>query len=312
MKLGIVIPCYNEEDGLAETTKRLEILLSDMIEIGEISKDSFVCYVDDGSKDNTWALIESFKEKSSLFKGIKLSRNFGHQNALIAGLMQLKDNADALVSMDADLQDDIEVVRGFVSKYQEGYEIVYGVREDRSKDTKFKRGTAEFFYKFQHFMGIESIHNHADYRLLSKKALNALEQFQEINLFLRGIIPLLGFRSCSIYYTRAERFAGETKYPLKKMLYFALDGIASFSVKPLRLITIIGFVLFLLSLFGIAWIIIEKLFFGNMADGWASTMVSIYFIGGIQVMSLGVIGEYVGRSFQEAKGRPRFIIDKEI
>jgi len=312
MKLGIVIPCYNEEDGLAETTKRLTLLLNEMIEKGEIDQDSFVCYVDDGSKDNTWALIEAFKEESSLFKGIKLSRNFGHQNALIAGLMQLKDNADALVSMDADLQDDIEIVKGFVSKHKEGYEIVYGVREDRTKDTKFKRGTAEFFYKFQDFMGIETIYNHADYRLLSKKALNALEQFQEINLFLRGIVPLLGFRSCSLYYTRAERFAGETKYPFKKMLFFALDGIASFSVKPLRLITIVGFVLFLVSLVGIAWIVFEKLFFGNTVQGWASTMASIYFIGGIQVMSLGIIGEYVGRSFQQAKGRPRFIIDKEI
>jgi polyisoprenyl-phosphate glycosyltransferase len=312
MKLGIVIPCYNEEDGLAETTTRLESLLSQMINEKKIDQESFVCYVDDGSKDETWSLIESFKEKSSLFKGIKLSRNFGHQNALIAGLMQLKDQADALVSMDADLQDDIELVKGFVEKYKEGYDVVYGVREDRSKDTKFKRGTAEFFYKFQHFMGIETIYNHADYRLLSKKALQALEQFQEINLFLRGIVPLLGFRSCSLYYTRAERFAGETKYPLKKMLYFALDGIASFSIKPLRLITVTGFILFLFSLFGIAWIVFEKLFFGNTVQGWASTMASIYFIGGIQVMSLGIIGEYVGRNFQEAKGRPRFIIDKEI
>jgi len=312
MKLGIIIPCYNEEEGLAETTKRLDLLLSKMINLGEIDQNSFVCYVDDGSQDKTWTLIESFKEKSTLFKGIKLSRNFGHQNALIAGLMQHKENADALISMDADLQDDIEVVKGFVEKFKEGYDVVYGVREDRSKDTRFKRGTAEFFYKFQHFMGIEAIPNHADYRLLSQKALNALAEFKEINLFLRGIIPLLGFRSCSLYYTRAERFAGETKYPFKKMLFFALDGIASFSVKPLRLITIVGFFLFALSLLGIAWIIFEKLFLGNTVQGWASTMISIYFIGGIQVMSLGIIGEYVGRSFQESKGRPRFIIDQEI
>ena len=312
MKLGIIIPCYNEEEGLAETTSRLESLLSQMIDDGAIDRESFVCYVDDGSKDNTWKLIESFKEESSLFKGIKLSRNFGHQNALIAGLMQLKDSADALVSMDADLQDDIELVKGFVEKYKEGYDVVYGVREDRSKDTKFKRGTAEFFYKFQYFMGIETVHNHADYRLLSKKALNALEKFQEINLFLRGIVPLLGFRSCSLYYSRAERFAGETKYPFKKMLFFALDGIASFSIVPLRLITVTGFILFILSLFGIGWIVFEKLFFDNTAQGWASTMASIYFIGGIQIMSLGIIGEYIGRNFQQAKGRPRFIIDKEI
>ncbi len=312
MKLGIVIPCYNEEEGLAETTKRLQVLLDEMILSGDIDKESFVCYVDDGSQDDTWKLIEAFKEESSLFKGIKLSRNFGHQNALIAGLMQLKDSADALVSMDADLQDDILVVKGFVEKYKEGYDVVYGVREDRSKDTKFKRGTAEFFYKFQHFMGIETIPNHADYRLLSRKALDALAQFKEIDLFLRGIVPLLGFRSCSLYYARAKRFAGETKYPFKKMLYFALDGIASFSVKPLRLITMVGFTLFILSLLGIAWIIFEKLFFGNPVRGWASTMISIYFIGGIQVMSLGIIGEYVGRGFQQGKERPRYIIDKEI
>lgn len=312
MKLGIVIPCYNEEEGLAETTKRLQSLLDEMILSGDIDKDSFVCYVDDGSKDDTWKLIEAFKKESSLFKGIKLSRNFGHQNALIAGLMQLKDSADALVSMDADLQDDIMVVKGFVQKYKDGYDVVYGVREDRSKDTKFKRGTAELFYKFQNFMGIETIPNHADYRLLSQKALNALSEFKEINLFLRGIVPLLGFRSCSLYYTRAERFAGETKYPFKKMLFFALDGIASFSVMPLRLITLVGFILFMISLLAIVWVIIEKFFFGSTVQGWASTMISIYFIGGIQIMSLGIIGEYVGRNFQQGKGRPRYIIDKEI
>ncbi len=312
MKLGIVIPCYNEEEGLSETTKRLQELLDGMIQAGDIDKESFVCYVDDGSKDNTWKLIEEFQKESPLFKGIKLSRNFGHQNALIAGLMQLKDEADALVSMDADLQDDIEVVKSFVEKYKEGFDVVYGVREDRSKDTAFKRGTAEFFYKFQHFMGIETVHNHADYRLLSKKALNALAEFKEIDLFLRGIVPLLGFRSCSVYYTRGERFAGETKYPLKKMILLALDGIASFSVMPLRLITIVGFVLFLVSLLAIVWITIEKLFFDGIVQGWASTMISIYFIGGIQIMSLGIIGEYVGRNFQQSKGRPRYIIDKEI
>jgi len=312
MKLGIVIPCYNEEEGLSETTKRLQVLLDEMIASGEIAKESFVCYVDDGSKDATWKLIESFQKESPLFKGIKLSRNFGHQNALIAGLMQLKDEADALISMDADLQDDINVVKEFVQKYKEGYDVVYGVREDRSKDTKFKRGTAEFFYKFQHFMGIETVHNHADYRLLSRKALDALAQFKEVDLFLRGIVPLLGFRSCSVYYARAERFAGETKYPLKKMIFFALDGIASFSIMPLRLITMVGFILFMLSLLAIVWITVEKLFFDNTVQGWASTMISIYLIGGIQIMSLGIIGEYVGRNFQQSKGRPRYIIDKEI
>jgi len=312
MKLGIIIPCYNEEEGLAETTKHLLLLMEKMIKANEISSDSFVCYVDDGSKDKTWELIEQFKEESSLFKGIKLSRNFGHQNALIAGLMQRKDEADALVSMDADLQDDISVVEEFVKKYKEGYHVVYGVRDDRTNDTTFKRGTAEMFYKFQEFMGIESISNHADYRLLSKKALNALANFKEVNLFIRGIVPLLGFKSTSVYYTRGERFAGETKYPLKKMLLFALDGIASFSVVPLRVITVVGFLLFMASLIGILWIIAEKLFFGEPVQGWASTMISIYFIGGIQILSIGIIGEYIGRNFQQSKNRPRYIIDKEI
>ena len=312
MKLGIIIPCYNKEETLSETKKRLTIVLDEMIASQSISKESFVCFVDDGSQDATWQCIESFSQGNTRFKGIRLSRNFGHQNALISGLMQHREHADALVSMDADLQDDIEIIREFVSKYKEGYEIVYGVRNDRSSDSRFKRDTAGLFYQFQHFMGIETIRNHADYRLLSKKSLEALSQFKEINLFLRGIVPLLGFRSCSVHYARAERFAGETKYPFKKMLLFALDGIASFSVKPLRLITLVGFLLFLLSLCGILWVIFDKLFFGNTVQGWASTMVSIYFIGGIQVMSLGIIGEYVGRSFQEGKGRPRYIIDKEI
>lgn len=312
MKLGIVIPCYNEEEGLSETTKHLQILMTEMIESGDIDINSFICYVDDGSKDDTWKLIEKFKNESSLFKGIKLSRNFGHQNALIAGLMQLKDSASALISMDADLQDDISIVKDFVSKYKEGYEVVCGVRNDRSSDTKFKKITAEFFYKFQSFMGIESISNHADYRLLSKKSLNALSEFKEVNLFLRGIVPLIGFRSCNVYYSRAERFAGETKYPLKKMILFSLDGITSFSIVPLHIIIIIGFTIFLFSFLAIIWVGIEKLFFDSTIQGWSSVMISIYLLGGIQMMSLGVIGEYLGRNFQEGKKRPRYIIDKEI
>ena len=312
MKLGIVIPCFNEEEGIEELNQQLQTLLKEMVAAGEIDEESFICYVDDGSSDNTWSVITACQAKSSVVKGLKLSRNFGHQNALIAGLMQCKDDADALISMDADLQDDITLVKAFVNKFKEGYEVVYGVREDRTTDTKLKRNSATFFYKFQHFMGIETVQNHADYRLLSKKALDALADFKEINLFLRGIVPMLGFRSANIYYTREERFAGETKYPFRKMVLFALDGIASFSVRPLRIITVVGFFLFLLSLVGIIWVAVEKFILGNAVQGWASTMVSIYFIGGIQVMSLGIIGEYVGRSFQESKGRPRYIIDKEI
>ncbi len=312
MKLGIVVPCYNEEEVLPETSKRLKKILESMMEDGEIDKESFICFVDDGSSDKTWHKIEEQKAQISYVKGIKLSRNFGHQNALIAGLMQVKNDADALISMDADLQDDIQLIKSFVKKYKEGYEIVYGVREDRSSDSKFKRNTAGFFYKLQNFMGIETIQHHADFRLLSQKALQALSEFTEINLFLRGVIPMLGFRSCSVSYVRAERFAGETKYSFKKMFLFALDGVASFSIRPLRLITAVGFLLFLLSLLGIVWVIIEKFILGNTVQGWASTMVSIYFIGGIQVMSLGIIGEYIGRTFQQSKGRPRYIIDKEI
>ena len=312
MKLGIVIPCFNEEEGIEELNRQLQSLLNEMVAAGKIDKESFICYVDDGSSDNTWSVITACQAKSSVVKGLKLSRNFGHQNALIAGLMQCKDDADALISMDADLQDDIMLVKAFVNKFKEGYEVVYGVREDRTTDTKLKRNSATLFYKFQHFMGIETVQNHADYRLLSKKALDALADFKEINLFLRGIVPMLGFRSTNVYYTREERFAGVTKYPFRKMVLFALDGIASFSVRPLRIITVIGFFLFLLSLVGIMWVVVEKFILGNAVQGWASTMVSIYFIGGIQVMSLGIIGEYVGRSFQESKGRPRYIIDKEI
>jgi len=310
MKLGIIIPCYNEEKVLEETSRQVKHILDEMIAQNTIDKESFMCFVDDGSSDNTWHIIRDFQDKGS--KGIKLSRNFGHQNALLAGLMQCKDDADALISMDADLQDDIALIPDFVKKYKEGYEIVYAVRNDRDKDSLVKRNTATFFYKFQSFMGIESIKQHADYRLLSQKALNALAFFEEIHLFLRGIVPMLGFRSCTLPYERQKRFAGESKYPFKKMLIFALDGIASFSVRPLRLITIIGFILFIFSLLGILWVFIEKFILGNTVQGWSSMMVSIYFIGGIQVMSLGIIGEYVGRTFEQGKGRPRYIIEEEI
>jgi glycosyltransferase involved in cell wall biosynthesis len=312
MKLGIIIPCYDEAEGLPEITKQLQTLMGEMIEHGDISPDSFVCYVDDGSQDNTWKIMQSITQNTSLFRGLKLSRNFGHQNALIAGLMQYKNQADALISMDADLQDDITLIKSFVERYKEGYDIVYGVRDNRETDSVFKRNSAGMFYKFQHLIGIKTMQNHADYRLMSQKALEALSQFEEINLFLRGIIPLLGFRSCSVYYSREERFAGETKYPFKKMLLFALDGITSFTIIPLRFITITGFVLFLLSLTGILWVLIEKFVLHNTIQGWASTMVSIYFIGGIQVMGLGIIGEYVGRNFQQSKNRPRYIIEEEI
>jgi len=312
MRLGIIVPCYNEEENLKHTAHALLEIFKQMRKENTIDDQSFICFVDDGSTDKTWENIEKLKRESHYIKGIKLSRNFGHQNALIAGMMQLKSQADGLITIDADLQDDTTLIPQFVAKYKEGYEVIYGVRENRSSDTLFKRKSAAFFYKFQHFMGIESVANHADYRFLSAKALEALSQFREINLFLRGIIPLLGFRSTSLYYQRKARIAGESKYPLKKMLFFALDGITAFSVKPLRLITIIGFLLFMLSLLGIAWVLIEKIILGNTIQGWASMMVSIYFIGGIQIMGLGILGEYIGRSFQQGKNRPRYIVEQEI
>jgi len=312
MKLGIVIPCYNEAQGINKITKELKALFKEMIDHDQISSESFICYVDDGSDDNTWELIRSISEDSSLFRGVKLSRNFGQQNALIAGLMQYKEDADALISMDADLQDDIQLIKEFVEKYKEGYHVVYGVRKERNKDTKFKKLTAKYFYHFQKFMNIESIPNHAHYRLMSRKALEALSQYNEINIYLRGVVPLIGFRSCSIYYARPERFAGETKYSIKALFLLAMDGITSFSIMPLRIITLLGFFIFILSILMIIWALYEKIILGNSTDGWASTIISIYFIGGIQVMSLGIIGEYVGRNFQQSKNRPRYIIDQEI
>lgn len=312
IKLAIVIPCYNEEEVLSETVKRLREIFKDLMSRGEISNDSFIYFVDDGSKDKTWELIEKYSSEFEIIKGLKLARNFGHQNALLAGLMQIKDKIDCSISMDSDLQDDINAIYKFLERYKEGYEVIYGVREDRSNDTKFKRVSAEAFYKLQNFMGVESVFNHADYRLLSKNALNALSNFREVNLFLRGIVPLLGFKSISIYYTRAERFAGESKYPLKKMLSFALNGITSFSTLPLRFITTLGFIIFLFSFLMSLWVLAEKFIFGNAVTGWTSTVLPIYFLGGIQIMSIGLIGEYVGKIYKEVKARPRFIIEKEL
>jgi glycosyltransferase involved in cell wall biosynthesis len=310
-KLAIVIPCYNEEEVLGETVSRLEVIYNDLVEKKIISNESFISLVNDGSRDKTWELIEKFASEKSFIEGIKLSRNCGHQNALLAGLMQNMKRADCIISMDADLQDDIEAIYQFLDKFNEGYEVVYGVRNDRTTDSKFKKLTAEGFYKFQSIMGVEAVSNHADYRLLSSRAVEKLADFREVNLFLRGIVPLLGFKSTSIFYKRAERFAGESKYPFKKMLSFALDGITSFSTLPLRMITLAGFVIFLISVFMSLWIVFEKIFLGEVVRGWASTIITIYFIGGIQMISTGLIGEYIGKIYKEVKARPRFIIETE-
>ena len=310
--LYIVVPCYNEEEVLHETSKRLKEKMTTLINDRKISDKSRVLFVDDGSKDRTWEIIEELHEGDDLFSGLKLSRNKGHQNALLAGLMTVKDLADISISMDADLQDDINVVDKFVDKYHEGCDIVYGVRSSRKKDTVFKRGTAGMFYKLMRLLGVDIIDNHADYRLISKRALEALSQFKEVNLFLRGIVKQIGFKSDIVYYERSERFAGESKYPLKKMLAFAFDGITSFSVKPIRLVTVVGFLVFLVSVAMIIYAIVQNCLGGNTEAGWSSLMCSIWFLSGLQIMALGIVGEYIGKIYIEVKARPKYIIDKFI
>ena len=309
--LYLVIPCYNEEEVLPETTKRLEKKLGDLIKKKVISEKSKVMYVNDGSKDKTWELIKNINKDNTMFTGICLSRNRGHQNALVAGLLTAKEYADVVISMDADLQDDINAIDEMLKKYYDGCEIVYGVRSARKTDTFFKRVTAEGFYKFMQMMGVDVVYNHADYRLTSKKVLNNFQDYKEVNLFLRGIFPLIGYKSDKVYYERAERFAGESKYPLKKMLNFAWDGITSFSVKPLRLICTLGFVILFISIIIMIYSLVRKLT-GNTIDGWTFLNISIWFIGGLQMISLGIIGEYVGKMYNETKARPRFIVAENL
>lgn len=309
--LYVVIPCYNEEEVLHETTKRLKEKLNKLIKDKIISKDSRVMYVNDGSKDKTWEIIKEINDSEELFTGITLSRNRGHQNALVAGLLTAKEYADVVISMDADLQDDINAIDEMLQKYNDGCDIVYGVRSSRKKDTMFKKITAEGFYKFMSLMGVDIVFNHADYRLTSKRVLAEFENFKEVNLFLRGIFPLIGFKSDIVYYERAERFAGESKYPLKKMLSFAWDGISSFSVKPLRMICVLGFVILFISFIIMLYSLIQK-FTGNTVDGWAFITISIWFIGGLQMISIGIIGEYIGKVYNETKARPRFIISENL
>lgn len=306
-KLYLVIPCYNEEEVLHETSKRLLDKMNTMIERELIHKDSKILFVNDGSKDKTWSIIEELHNQNDIFSGVNLSRNKGHQNALLAGLMTAKEYADMTISLDADLQDDIDVIDKFVEEYYSGSDIVYGVRSSRETDTFFKRTTALGFYKFMNTLGVDVVYNHADYRLMSKRALEGLSEFKEANLFLRGIVPLIGYKFSIVEYERHERFAGESKYPLKKMLTFAWDGITSFSVKPIRIITSLGFFIFFISFIAIIYSLVSK-FMGNAQAGWTSLTASIWMIGGIQLLSLGVIGEYIGKIYTETKRRPRFII----
>ncbi|HIW57713.1 MAG TPA: glycosyltransferase family 2 protein [Firmicutes bacterium] len=307
-KLFVVVPCYNEEEVLGETSSRLDKLFAKMVSDGLLSPESRVVFVDDGSKDKTWSIIDSLCKENGIFRGIKLAHNAGHQNAVLAGLMTVKDECDCAISIDADLQDDINAIAEMVKKYDDGCDVVYGVRSDRKTDTFFKRTTAQGFYKFMSAMGVDVVYNHADYRLMSKRVLDALANFKEVNLFLRGIVPLIGYKSDCVYYERAERFAGESKYPLKKMLAFAFDGITSFSVKPIKMLWSVGIVVCLAAILAAIYVIISK-FFGYSTDGWASLMCSIWFLGGVQLISVGVIGEYIGKIYKEVKARPRFIVE---
>ena len=309
--LYVVVPCYKEEAVLPETAKRLGAKLRGLIAEGKISDRSRALFVNDGSKDRTWEIIQALHAEDHLFSGVNLSRNRGHQNALLAGLTTAARFADVTISMDADLQDDINAMDRMLDAYHAGCDVVYGVRSSRKTDTFFKRFTAEAFYKLMRSMGVDIVFNHADYRLMSRRAVEGLCEFEEVNLFLRGMVPLVGFNSTTVEYERAPRFAGESKYPLKKMLAFALDGITSFSVKPLRLILSVGLVIFLLSIVMLLWTLIRRIA-GHTVTGWASLMWSIWMIGGIQLLSLGVIGEYIGKVYGESKRRPRFIIERVI
>lgn len=305
--LYLVIPCYNEEAVLYETAKQLKEKMQSMMKKEIISEKSRIMFINDGSKDNTWEIIQELHDQDKIFSGVTLSRNRGHQNALLAGLMTAKEYADMVISLDADLQDDIHAIDRFVEKYYEGYDIVYGVRNKRETDTFFKRNTALAFYKFQAFMGVDAVYNHADYRLMSKRAIDALQEFKEVNLFLRGIVPLIGYKYAIVTYDRNERFAGESKYPFKKMLAFALDGITSFSVKPIRFVAMVGFCIFLGSILVVLYSMIRKVL-GFTVSGWTFLACSIWLLGGIQLLGLGIVGEYIGKIYSEAKQRPRYII----
>lgn len=308
--LYIVIPCYNEEEVLPETVKQMCEKVKTLIASNKIDDKSKVLLVDDGSKDKTWELIDGFSKTEQYIEGVKLSRNKGHQNALLAGLMTAKSRCDMAISIDADLQDDINAIDKMVDDYLGGSDVVYGVRSSRKKDTFFKRTTAQGYYKIMKALGVDIIYNHADFRLMSKRALDGLDSFSEVNLFLRGIVPLVGYRYSVVTYERLNRFAGESKYPLKKMIAFALDGITSFSVKPIRFITSIGFIMFLVSLIVLIYSLCVK-FFGQAEIGWTSLACSLWMIGGIQLLSLGIIGEYVGKIYFETKRRPKYIIEKD-
>ena len=310
-RIFIVVPCYNEESVISETSSRLKEKLNNLISAAEISDSSRVVFIDDGSKDKTWEMISRLHENDKLFQGIRLSKNRGHQNALLAGLMTVREIADAVISMDADLQDDINAVDRMIEKFKSGCDVVYGVRSSRKTDSAFKRTTAQSYYRMMDRLGAKTVYNHADYRLMSRKALEALSYFGEVNLFLRGMVPMLGFKTDIVYYERGVRFAGESKYPLKKMLSFAMEGITSLSTKPIKLITSLGFLIFFVSFLVCVYSIV-RFFTGQTVAGWTTTVLSVWAIGGLIMISLGVIGEYIGKIYLETKHRPRYIIDSYL
>lgn len=309
--IWLVIPCYNEQEVLPETSRQLKIIMEDLMDKGKISEESRIAFVNDGSKDATWNMISQLHQENPIYVGINLAHNRGHQNALLSGLMTAKEYADAAISLDADLQDDVGVIEQFIDKFAEGKDIVYGVRSTRATDTVFKRGTAHAFYSLMKMMGADTLKDHADYRLMSKRAMEGLASFKEVNLFLRGIIPMIGYETDVVYYERHERFAGESKYPLKKMISFAVDGITSCSVKPIRIITSLGFFLFSMSMILLIYFLIVWIQ-GKTVAGWTTIVISVWGIGGLQLLALGVIGEYIGKIYMEVKERPRYIIEQVL
>ena len=308
MKLALVVPCYNEEEVLEDTTKQLCELFDQLHKKGKIDEESYILFVNDGSKDQTWNLISKFNEQEKWVSGLNLAGNVGHQNALYAGLMTAYKNVDATISIDADLQDDINVIENMIDEFNKGNDIVYGVRNDRTSDSFFKRFTAQSFYKLMTVMGVKSVYNHADFRLMSARAVEQLGNYKERNLFLRGMVPLIGYNTSCVYYARKERMAGESKYPLKKMLSFAFDGITSLSVKPIRMISMLGILIFGVSVIALLYLLVGSLL-GATQPGWPSLIVSIWALGGLQLLAIGVVGEYIGKIYLETKGRPRFIIE---
>lgn len=309
MKLSLVVPCYNEEEVLEDTTKQLCKLFDQLFEKGKIDEDSYILFVNDGSKDRTWNLISKFNEQEKWVAGLNLAGNVGHQNALYAGLMSSYKNVDATISIDADLQDDINVIENMIDEFNKGNDIVYGVRNDRTSDSFFKRFTAQSFYKLMTVMGVKSVYNHADFRLMSARAVEQLGHYKERNLFLRGMVPLIGYKTSCVYYARKERMAGESKYPLKKMLNFAFDGITSFSIKPITMVSWVGFIVVFISICAMIYTFIGHFVGNTTVSGWSSLMISIWFLGGVQLLSIGVIGQYIGKTYVEVKERPRYNID---